>query len=143
MPVGEHGARIGEALGHPPRERRLDLGARELLGRDGQLGPHLGLLRLGHLQGHLGREAVLVGDASRLQQVLRALALGQGVGAVGLGQGQRGPHPVVGQAIVGVVEHGEGLARGRPGALVASAPSGGGPGARPPPAPARAGAGFR
>ena len=46
----------------------------------------LAYLEAGHLQGHLGREAVLVGDASRLQQVLGTLALGQRVAAVGFGQ---------------------------------------------------------
>ena len=64
-----------------------------------------------------GREVVLVGDAAGLQEVVRALLLGERVGAVGLGHGQRRPRAVVGEAVVGVVEDGEDVAlrrRARP-----------------------------
>ena len=108
------------ALRHPPARRAPDLRARELLGRDGHLGPHLGHLRLRHLQGHLRRQVVLVGDAAGLQQVLRPLLLGQGVGC-----GWPRPPPGRPRArswarrIVGFVEHGQDLPLPPRGALVA------------------------
>ena len=115
---GDHRAGVGEALRDAAGEGGPDLGAGELLRRDGGLGARLVEPGVAHLQRDLRRQVVAVGDAPGLQEVVGALLLGLGVGAVRLGHGERGPGPVVREAVVGVVEDGQHVALLHPRALL-------------------------
>ena len=60
---------------------------------------------LGHLNGHLRGQAILVGDAAGLQEAFGAILFDPGVRAVRLGNVERGLRAVASQPEVAVVEH--------------------------------------